>query len=82
MDTEVLIIGGGPTGLTLAIDLGLRGVRAQATALQLPNGLNWREVTEFSPALGAQLESSLPIDRDLNYIDNMQASLERPVDPG
>jgi 2-polyprenyl-6-methoxyphenol hydroxylase-like FAD-dependent oxidoreductase len=27
MDTQVLIIGAGPTGLTLAVDLGLRGVR-------------------------------------------------------
>ena len=27
MDTQVLIVGGGPTGLTLAIDLALRGVR-------------------------------------------------------
>jgi 2-polyprenyl-6-methoxyphenol hydroxylase-like FAD-dependent oxidoreductase len=27
MDTEVLIVGAGPTGLTLAIDLGRRGVR-------------------------------------------------------
>ncbi len=27
MDTEVLIVGAGPTGLTLAIDLGKRGVR-------------------------------------------------------
>ena len=27
MDTQVLIIGAGPTGLTLAIDLGLRGIR-------------------------------------------------------
>ena len=27
MDGEVLIVGGGPTGLTLAIDLGRRGVR-------------------------------------------------------
>jgi 2-polyprenyl-6-methoxyphenol hydroxylase-like FAD-dependent oxidoreductase len=27
MDTQVLIIGAGPTGLTLAIDLGMRGVR-------------------------------------------------------
>jgi 2-polyprenyl-6-methoxyphenol hydroxylase-like FAD-dependent oxidoreductase len=26
-DTEVLIVGGGPTGLTLAIDLGQRGIR-------------------------------------------------------
>src|SRR5439155_1599867 len=28
MDAQVLIVGAGPTGLTLAIDLGLRGVRA------------------------------------------------------
>src|SRR5581483_4614210 len=27
MRTQVLIIGGGPTGLTLALDLGMRGVR-------------------------------------------------------
>ncbi len=27
MDSEVLIVGAGPTGLTLAIDLGKRGVR-------------------------------------------------------
>jgi hypothetical protein len=27
MDTQVLIVGGGPVGLTLAVDLGRRGVR-------------------------------------------------------
>src|SRR6185295_16145904 len=27
MDTQVLIVGAGPTGLTLAVDLGMRGVR-------------------------------------------------------
>ena len=32
MDTQVLIVGAGPTGLTLAIDLGLRGVRATIIA--------------------------------------------------
>jgi 2-polyprenyl-6-methoxyphenol hydroxylase-like FAD-dependent oxidoreductase len=27
METQVLIAGAGPTGLTLAVDLGLRGIR-------------------------------------------------------
>ena len=27
MDTQVLIVGAGPTGLTLAVDLGMRGIR-------------------------------------------------------
>jgi 2-polyprenyl-6-methoxyphenol hydroxylase-like FAD-dependent oxidoreductase len=27
MDAQVLVVGGGPVGLTLAIDLGRRGVR-------------------------------------------------------
>ena len=26
METEVLVVGGGPVGLTLAIDLGRRGI--------------------------------------------------------
>jgi len=27
METQVLIAGAGPTGLTLAVDLGMRGIR-------------------------------------------------------
>jgi 2-polyprenyl-6-methoxyphenol hydroxylase-like FAD-dependent oxidoreductase len=34
MDCDVLIVGGGPTGLTLAIDLGRRGVRATLIELK------------------------------------------------
>ena len=41
MDTQVLIVGAGPVGLTLALDLGQRGVRCtliekNATSIQLP----------------------------------------------
>jgi 2-polyprenyl-6-methoxyphenol hydroxylase-like FAD-dependent oxidoreductase len=41
LDTQVLIVGAGPVGLTLAIDLGRRGVRCtlierNATSIQLP----------------------------------------------
>jgi len=32
VDTQVLIVGAGPVGLTLAVDLGLRGVRCTAGA--------------------------------------------------
>ena len=40
-DTQVLIAGAGPVGLTLALDLGKRGIRCtvierNATSLQLP----------------------------------------------
>ncbi|HWF12877.1 MAG TPA: FAD-dependent monooxygenase [Candidatus Acidoferrales bacterium] len=40
-DTQVLIVGAGPVGLTLALDLGLRGVRCtlierNTTSIQLP----------------------------------------------
>jgi 2-polyprenyl-6-methoxyphenol hydroxylase-like FAD-dependent oxidoreductase len=41
LDTQVLIVGAGPVGLTLALDLGLRGVRCtlierNQTSIQLP----------------------------------------------
>ncbi len=41
METQVIIVGAGPVGLTLAIDLGRRGVRCillerNQTSIQLP----------------------------------------------
>src|SRR5438270_150267 len=38
MDTQVLVAGGGPTGLTLAVDLGLRGVRCELVSFTQDRG--------------------------------------------
>src|SRR5262250_2805546 len=43
MDAQVLIVGAGPTGLTLAIDLGLGGVRAMV--------LKQKDAPQFLPKM-------------------------------
>jgi 2-polyprenyl-6-methoxyphenol hydroxylase-like FAD-dependent oxidoreductase len=43
MNTQVLIVGAGPTGLTLAIDLGRRGVRCTV--------IEQKEAPQFLPKM-------------------------------
>ena len=58
--TDVIVIGGGPVGIALAIDLHLRGVRCQvierhATLQNIPKGQNLTQRTmEYLARLGAE----------------------------
>ena len=55
MDTQVLIAGAGPTGLTLAVDLGMRGVRCTL--------IEQKEAPQFLPKMercNARTHGNLP----------------------
>src|SRR5271166_358451 len=66
MDTEVLIVGGGPTGLTLAIDLGLRGVR---TIL-----VERKEAPAFLPKMERCNARTMEIYRRMGIADAVRAA--------
>src|SRR5436853_4857569 len=55
MDTDVLIVGAGPTGLTLAVDLGLRGVRCTI--------IEQKEAPQFLPKMERVNARSMEIYR-------------------
>jgi 2-polyprenyl-6-methoxyphenol hydroxylase-like FAD-dependent oxidoreductase len=65
MDTQVLIAGAGPTGLTLAVDLGMRGVRCTLIE-QKPAPL-------FLPKMERSNARSMEIYRRLGLADRMRA---------
>ncbi|HEY1362394.1 MAG TPA: FAD-dependent monooxygenase [Xanthobacteraceae bacterium] len=66
MPTQVLIVGAGPTGLTLAIDLGLRGVRATL--------VEQKEAPQFLPKMERCNARSMEIYRRMGIADRVRAA--------
>jgi 2-polyprenyl-6-methoxyphenol hydroxylase-like FAD-dependent oxidoreductase len=72
MDTQVLIAGGGPTGLTLAVDLGLRGVRCTL--------IEQKEAPQFLPKMERCNARSMEIYRRMGLAEKIRdAGLPRDV---
>src|SRR4026207_383848 len=66
MDTEVLIVGAGPTGLTLAIDLGRRGVRCMV--------IEQKEAPQFLPKMERCNARSMEIYRRMGLAEKIRAA--------
>jgi 2-polyprenyl-6-methoxyphenol hydroxylase-like FAD-dependent oxidoreductase len=66
MDTQVLIVGAGPTGLTLAIDLGLRGVRCMV--------VEQKEAPQFLPKMERCNARTMEIYRRMGIADKVRAA--------
>jgi 2-polyprenyl-6-methoxyphenol hydroxylase-like FAD-dependent oxidoreductase len=66
MDTDVLIVGGGPTGLTLANDLGLRGVRCML--------IDQKPAPAFLPKMERCNARTMEIFRRMGLVDKVRAA--------
>ncbi len=66
MDTQVLIVGAGPTGLTLAIDLGLRGVPCTL--------IEQKEAPQFLPKMERCNARTMEIYRRMGIADQVRAA--------
>ena len=66
MDTQVLVVGGGPVGLTLAIDLGKRGVRCTL--------IEQKEAPQFLPKMERCNARSMEIFRRMGIADRIRAA--------
>jgi 2-polyprenyl-6-methoxyphenol hydroxylase-like FAD-dependent oxidoreductase len=66
MDTQVLIAGAGPTGLTLAVDLGLRGVCCTL--------VEQKEAPLFLPKMERSNARSMEIYRRMGLADKIRAA--------
>jgi len=73
MNTDVLIVGGGPTGLTLAIDLGKRGVRCTL--------IEQKARPAFLPKMERINARSMEIYRRLGLSQKIRAAGLRPDVP-
>src|SRR6267378_4194624 len=72
MDTQVLIAGGGPTGLTLAVDLGMRGIRCTL--------IEQKAAPAFLPKMERCNARSMEIYRRMGLADKIRdAGLPREV---
>lgn len=71
--TEVLIVGGGPTGLTLAIDLGRRGIRCTL--------IEQKEQPAFLPKMERINARSMEIFRRMGLSQKIRAAGLRPDVP-
>src|SRR6266699_3600739 len=66
MDAQVLIVGAGPTGLTLAIDLGRRGVRALVIEQQ--------DAPQFLPNMERCNARTMEIYRRMGIVEEVRAA--------
>jgi 2-polyprenyl-6-methoxyphenol hydroxylase-like FAD-dependent oxidoreductase len=66
MDAQVLIVGAGPTGLTLAIDLGLRGVRTMI--------IEQKDAPQFLPKMERCNARTMEIYRRMDIVDKVRAA--------
>ena len=73
MDSDVLIVGAGPTGLTLAIDLGKRGVRCTL--------IEQKERPAFLPKMERINARSMEIYRRMGLAQKIRAAGLRPDCP-
>jgi len=73
MDSEVLIVGAGPTGLTLAIDLGRRGIRCTV--------VERKERPAFLPKMERVNARSMEIYRRMGLAQQIRAAGLRPDCP-
>jgi 2-polyprenyl-6-methoxyphenol hydroxylase-like FAD-dependent oxidoreductase len=66
MDTQVLIAGAGPTGLTLAVDLGERGIRCTL--------IEQKEAPQFLPKMERCNARTMEIYRRMGLADKIRAA--------
>src|SRR5216683_1011335 len=66
MDTQALIVGGGPVGLTLAIDLGRRGVRCTL--------IEQKEAPQFLPKMERCNARTMEIYRRMGIAERVRAA--------
>jgi len=66
VDTQVLIVGAGPVGLTLAADLGLRGVHCTL--------VEQKEAPQFLPKMERCNARTMEIFRRMGLVDRIRAA--------
>ena len=66
IDTQVLIVGAGPVGLTLAVDLGLRGVRCTL--------VEQKEAPQFLPKMERCNARTMEMFRRMGLADRIRAA--------